>query len=128
MLRVASDLTAAVLEQALTGEATRQRVTADNLANVDTPGYRPRQVMFEDELRAALRDSDEGVTTARVAAVQPRSVTADGLPLRRDGNAVDVEREVVRLAESELHYSALIKLLARKFSLLKSVATEGNKT
>ena len=128
MLRVVSDLTSAVLEQALTGEATRQRVTADNLANVDTPGYRPRQVIFEDELRSALRTAGDGNAAERVARAQPRSVSAGGLPLRRDGNAVDVETEMVHLAESELHYSALIKLLSRKLSMLKAVATEGNRT
>ena len=128
MLRVVSDLTSAVLERALTGEATRQRVTADNLANVDTPGYRPRQVIFEDELRVALRTPGGADAAERVEHAQPRSVSAGGLPLRRDGNAVDVETEMVRLAESELHYSALIKLLSRKLSMLKAVATEGNRT
>jgi flagellar basal-body rod protein FlgB len=128
VLRVVSDLTSAVLEQALTGEAARQRVTADNLANVDTPGYRPRQIIFEDELRAALRTPDGMDAAERVARAQPRSVSAGGLALRRDGNAVDVEAEMVRLSESELHYSALIKLLSRKLTMLKSVATEGNKT
>jgi len=121
-------VTSAALERALTGEATRQRATADNLANVDTPGYRPRQVVFEDELRAALAGPDDPSAAERVAAVQPRHVVTEGPPLRRDGNAVDVEAEMVRLAQSDLHYSALIKLLTRKLSMLKTVATEGNKT
>ena len=127
MLRYVSDVTATALEQALNGQAARQRATADNLANVDTPGYRPRQVMFEDQLRNALATRDDPDTADTVARVQPQSLTTDGPALRRDGNAVDLEGEMVRLAESQLHYSALVKLLSHKLSMLKSVATEGGK-
>ena len=128
MLRYVSDVTAQALERALGGEAARQRATADNLANVDTPGYRPQQVAFEDELRGALQEPEAPEATAAVARVQPRSFSAPTGPLRRDGNAVDLENEMATLAESQLHYAALTRLLARKLTMLKSVATEGNKT
>jgi flagellar basal-body rod protein FlgB len=132
MLRYVSDVTSTALAQALNGQAARQRATADNLANVDTPGYRPRQVMFEDQLRHAL-DSEEANpgdpdAAAEVARVQPQTISAPGPALRRDGNAVDLEGEMVGLAESQLHYSALVKLLSHKLSMIKSVATEGAKS
>ncbi|MEI6503336.1 MAG: flagellar basal body rod protein FlgB [Armatimonadota bacterium] len=127
MLRYVSDVTSAALERALTGEAARQRATADNLANIDTPGYRPRGVSFEDQRRAALSTDDDRVATERVAGVQPRAEVATGGALRRDGNAVDLEAEMVQLSESQVHYAAVTKLLAHKLQMLRSVATEGGK-
>jgi flagellar basal-body rod protein FlgB len=122
-----SDLTSAVLERALTGEASRQRATADNLANVNTPGYRPRQVVFEEQLRSAVQAQEGRGDAERVARVEPLSVPDGSGPLRGDGNGVDLEAEMVRMAESELHYSALLKLMSRKLTMMKSVATEGGR-
>ena len=51
-----------------------------------------------------------------------------GAPLRRDGNAVDLEAEMSRLSQSDLHYAAVLKLLTRKLLMLKSVATEGGRS
>lgn len=125
MQRYLSDLTSAVLERALTGEAARQRVTADNLANANTPGYRPGQVTFEGQLREAVRQGDGPEDAERVSRVEPTSVPDQSGALRGDGNGVDLEGEMVRLAESELHYSALLKLMTHKLNMIKSVATGG---
>lgn len=129
MLQYLSDATSAALEKALQGQALRQRTTADNIANVDTPGYRPRQVSFEQQLQAALgqTDDDEGTVIANMSDIEPGITTSAGPALRRDGNAVDIEAEMVRLAESSLHYHALIKLLSHKLQMLRTVATEGGK-
>lgn len=127
MLRYVSDVTSAALERALAGEAARQRATADNLANIDTPGYRPRGVAFEDQLRTALTASDSSDVRERVEGVQPRAVVSAGGALRRDGNGVDLEAEMVQLSESQLHYAAVTKLLAHKLQMFKTVATEGAK-
>ena len=130
MLRYISDVTSAALQEALSGQAARQRAVADNLANVDTPGYRPQTVAFEDQLRAALQQADDTPSSeamARVERVRPQEQAYAGPALRRDGNAVDLESEMVTLAESTLHSSALIRLLAHKLSMLRSVVTEGGK-
>lgn len=129
MLRYVEDSTAAALSKALQGQALRQRTAANNLANVDTPGYRPQRVEFEGQLRAALEaaEADDPAAAAVVDAIKPQASTAPGLPLRRDGNAVDLETEMVELAESGLHYHALIRLLGKKLQMLRSVATEGGK-
>jgi flagellar basal-body rod protein FlgB len=126
--RYLSDVTSAVLERGLAGEAARQRVAADNLANVNTPGYRPRQVIFEDQLREAVRQQDASGNAERVERVQPATVPDGSGALRGDGNGVDLESEMVRLSESELHYAALLKLMSRKLAMIKSVATEGGRS
>ena len=125
--RYLSDVTSSALERALGGQAARQRATANNLANVNTPGYRPTKVEFEDQLREAVQRHTPGDGADQVDGVQPLAVADGSGALRGDGNGVDLEAEMVRMSESELHYSALLKLMGRKLSMLKSVATEGGR-
>jgi flagellar basal-body rod protein FlgB len=123
MSRVTNDLTIASLRKALDGAAARQGAAAGNLANVETPGYRPRRVEFQDQLRAALQEADQ----ADLDAVAPSLTVYAGPALRRDGNAVDLETEMSELAESSLQYQAVTRLLSRKLQMLRSVATEGGR-
>lgn len=128
MLRYLNDPTTAALEKALEGQTLRQRVVANNIANVDTPGYRPQHVQFEGELQTALAaDPEDAVaTTERIERLQPQE-RSDGTSLRRDGNGVDIEREMVDLAQSGLQHHVLVRLLSKRLQMLKTVATEGGK-
>ena len=128
MLRYLSDPTTAALEKALQGQALRQRAVANNIANVDTPGYSPQRVRFESELQAALAaDPEDAIeTTDRIGRLQPQE-QREGISLRRDGNGVDIEREMVELAESSLQHRVLVRLLSKKLQMLKNVATEGGR-
>ena len=69
-----------------------QRVTATNIANADTPGYRTRQVEFGAQLRAAL-DNPAGISGAEQAPVRELGT----LPVKNDGNDVVLERELQQL-------------------------------
>jgi flagellar basal-body rod protein FlgB len=128
MLRYLGDSTTAALEKALQGQALRQRAVATNLANVDTPGYRPQRVRFEEQLQAALQagGGDDSALGETIARVRPEAMR-EGMALRRDGNGVEVEREMAELADSGLQHHVLVRLLARKLQMLKAVATEGGK-
>lgn len=128
MLRYISDTTSAALEKALQGQSLRQRAVANNIANVDTPGYRPQRVSFEQQLQAALSsEPDTNAATAAVERVRPEA-TADGSAvLRRDGNGVDIEHEMVELSESGLQHHVLVRLLSKKLQMLRSVALEGGR-
>jgi len=127
MGRYGFDVTISALEQALSGQAARQRIIAQNLANIDSPGYRPQRVLFEEQLRAALRAENPEQRQAAIQRVQPQIVREASGALRRDENAVDVEAEMSALAESTLHFAALLRLLNHKLRMLRAVATEGNK-
>ena len=124
-----TDNTISALSKALQGQALRQRTIANNLANVDTPGYKPQRVDFEAQLRHALASAEDGnpASSAVIDALRPQATTPPSPALRRDGNAVDLETEMVELAESSTHYDALLRLLSKKLQMLKSVATEGGK-
>ena len=99
------------LERALDGVALRQRVTAQNIANVMTPGYQAQQVSFEDSLSAAL----EGGTDPSGAAL---SVTPTGGQDNANGNNVDLAGESASLMRSDLQYQALVQAASFRYTLL----------
>jgi flagellar basal-body rod protein FlgB len=127
MLLFRTDPTALALRKALDGDAARQQAVAGNLANLDTPGYQPRRVEFQNQLRAALSEQEAGSGEEDLERLQPQVTIQGGAALRRDGNSVDVETEMVELSESGLHYQAVVRLLSRKLQMLRAVVTEGGR-
>jgi flagellar basal-body rod protein FlgB len=85
------------------------KVTAANMANIDTPGYRAVGMDFEAEMREALGSVDQGRTPR---AVRLKSV--DGLVARPDGNNVSMDREGLNLAEAQLKFKTGIALLRQQ--------------
>lgn len=133
-------LTDLQLKAALNGLAARQRAIASNVANVDTPGYRSLEVDFESALRhlAGTTSTPRLVTTdpAHLPGGAPSPAdwstpvtvrTRDGMSLRSDGNNVDIDLEMTRLAETASVYNALIQISALRLGVLRSAATEGRK-
>ncbi len=94
----------------------RQNVLSGNLANVNTPGYKRREVDFAIELEQA-----EG------AFQNPKAggVTIDPGAIRIDGNGVDLEREVFMLGENEIRYQTTTQMARGYFRGLKNVIREG---
>ncbi len=86
------------------------KLTAANMANVDTPGYKTVGMDFDAEMRSALVASDKE-TMPGVVNVK----TVDGLITRPDGNNVSMDRESLNLAEAQLRYRAGITLLKREY-------------
>jgi len=86
------------------------KLTAANMANVDTPGYKAVGMDFEAEMREAMTDVDKG------SAARPVSVKAvDGLIARPDGNNVSMDREGLRLAEVQLRFKTGVALLREEY-------------
>jgi len=82
------------------------KLTAANMANIDTPGYRAMGMDFEAEMREAIDGADRGrpPRPARVREV-------DGLMARPDGNDVSMDRESLNLAEAQLKFKVGVALL-----------------
>jgi flagellar basal-body rod protein FlgB len=112
------------LRRQMTVVAARQVVAASNLANVNTPGYRAKEVGFDEALSAKLAAAAGMKTTnARHLAGEPVSdvtvtETAD-LPSRRDGNNVQIDRELLSMARASGEFSAAQTALAAKFRLVR---------
>jgi flagellar basal-body rod protein FlgB len=115
------------LEKGLDGTAARQRAVAGNLANLETPGYKPQAVSFEDDLRRAIAQERRGDVGGRGALdrVAPTVHTDATGPVRLDGNAVDIEAEVAALGKNSVQHSALLRLLGTKLGMLKIVLRDG---
>jgi len=90
--------------------AAETRLTAANMANIDTPGYRAVGLDFEAEMREAIREADEGG-----AARSPHVKAIDGLIARPDGNDVSMDRESLRLAEAQLKFKTGVALLRQQY-------------
>ena len=88
------------------------KLTAENMANVDTPGYKARALDFEAEMRAAMA----GVEGSRSA--QPLHVKLeDGLIARPDGNNVSIDRESLNLAEAQLKFKTGVAVLRQQYQI-----------
>lgn len=104
------------IERYLDVTAARQRLVSANLANVDTPGYRTRDVAFQSELQRAMESP--GATTPVVHSVP-------GLIARPDGNDVSVDRETLLLAETQLQFRMGVQLLRSEFRRTLLAINEG---
>lgn len=119
-----ADLTTRTLEAALSGASTQHRVAANNLANIETPGYTARHASFQDQLRAALSKERAGIQPGAVEAVKP-ALTPTGDPAGPDGNNVSIESEMMVLGEASARYQALTRLLDRKLQMVGTAIGDG---
>jgi flagellar basal-body rod protein FlgB len=117
---------------ALNGLSRRQEVISHNLANIDTPGFQAQKVDFEGALQRALDGSQTiGLSATHGAHLGSPDGTAariqvsarQGGSMRADGNNVDLDVELVQMAETELRYEALTRLVNKKFNLLREIAS-----
>ena len=107
------DRTMTALHAALSGLAQRQRVTADNIANVNTPGFLAGRTDFESALSAQLAD---GQTPTVSGGTTSRSLE----PTNTNGNNVNLDEEEVISAQTGLQYQLAINALDSKYSLLRT--------
>ncbi len=115
-----------------TADASWQRnnVLANNMANVNTPGYKRQDINFEQQLRRALGNSryesvDSKVAHLNHAELVPRVfVDAANFSYRLDGNNVDIDTEGVELASNQIKYNGLITSIQQEFANLKMVMSK----
>ena len=120
-----------VLDKAADGSWARNNAIANNIANIDTPNYKRKDVSFQKELEQALRASkytslDEKVTELnkgnRLAHIEPRTHTDyANYSYRLDKNNVDIDNENVELASNQIVYQALVESIDAEFKNLKTV-------
>jgi flagellar basal-body rod protein FlgB len=124
-----------LLQAALTGLTARQRVISNNIANVDTPGFKAARVTFEDQLRRYLQRADtlpltpptSGTALPGSGQLVPEVIPDEQTTRRLDGNNVDIEAELLALAETNVTYDALTRLMANRFQTLRTIITEGRR-
>lgn len=115
-------------------DVARHKLITVNLANIDTPGYRTRDMDFRAELRRASTEA----AGAELAGTEPGSLhyasftpvvrTVRGLIERPDGNNVSVERESLLLAETQLRFNLGVQLLKGQFHTISLAINSGGTT
>lgn len=123
-----SDIVSAALAKALDGSAARHRALAENIANVDTPGFQRREVAFHEQLQAAFRHAGDSETIlAGLERVRPEEILDRTRSARADGNSVSIETEMGELAKNTLEYETDVQLLMGKLRMLQTAISEGKK-
>lgn len=129
-----------VAKKQLDASASRQKVIANNIANVNTPGFKRGDVSFEDQLMQVVntqgkpslsttnpRHFSNGSRLASLSHVVPYSFTDMSTSMRMDENNVDIDREMVALAKNQIKFESFTRILGSKYSGLRSVITEGRR-
>ncbi|GIJ50833.1 hypothetical protein Val02_77190 [Virgisporangium aliadipatigenens] len=106
------DITSVTIKSALHGLAMRQRVVADNIANIETPQFLAGRVSFEDTLREAYENGHPEAAAPSMA----RSLE----PTRMDGNNVNLDHETLSHIDTNLRYQLMLRAVDHKAGLITS--------
>jgi len=106
------------LERFLNVTSDRQSLVVNNMANIDTPGYHTQDIDFRGELQRAI-GSPEGAQMTTVAH------KVNGLISRHDGNNVSLDKESMKLAETQMQFRVGIQFIRTEFHRLMHAINEG---
>ena len=116
------DRTTVLLEKVLDLRARGQQMIASNLANAETPGFKPSRLSFDEDLQNALqaeRPGPQGIERSK-ARIENIHGTVE-----RSSASVEPDQEMVDLAENQILYESAVQMLNKKFGMLKYVTQEG---
>jgi flagellar basal-body rod protein FlgB len=117
----------AMLENYLKLSASREQAISANMANIDTPGYRTRDINLESEfnkvMRGAMRSSEDDAEPVQLTPVYH---LVQGLMERPDGNNVSLDHEALMLAKTQLQYQLAIQLIQNHFHQTLSAINGGS--
>ncbi len=123
------DLRVNFLTESLKGLSKRNDLIAGNIANIETPGYKAKDIDFESTLKRHLTENSNGVSE-----VQPLNSSFNKFTIRNkvglhediNGNNVDIDKEMVAMTENKMKYDLVIEALKAEFKLL-SIVVESSK-
>ncbi|WP_310438886.1 flagellar basal body rod protein FlgB [Sulfuricurvum sp.] len=131
-----------LMKSAMDYRAARQDIIAGNIANADTPFYRPKDISFEDTLAQKsaeiFKDKSQTLQMAQTNGAhlgpigsdssKPTTFFRDGHMARNDGNSVDLDVETTEMAKNSTMFNALTAALKKDSALFKSVIDASGKT
>ena len=134
--------TATLLKDALNYRSMRQDMIASNIANADTPNYKPRDISFEqaliakkaellktdkDQLQMAVTNSSHMKPKSETSSYKPTLFFRDGHMARNDGNSVDIDVETTEMSKNSIMYNAAIRALKKDGAIFRSVIAASQK-
>jgi len=123
-----TDRITSLLTHFLDTQSRRAQIVSSNIANVDTPGYRAKELDFAEYLKQAAYDTVapvKGFPLYQVRALEPGVVEQIGNPIGIDGNTVDMGREMSAMAETGMRYLEGVHLLQSRLRTLRTAIREG---
>jgi flagellar basal-body rod protein FlgB len=122
-----ANVTTTALALALDAATLRQQAITSNIANVNTPGYAPLAVSFEEQLQDARRalQSGRALDGTELADVQP-ALQAQRSPGGATP-AVQLDMEAARLAQNSMHFQVLLKGLSKHYAVMSTAVSDGRK-
>ena len=104
-----------LINAGIKAETLRQKAIANNVANLETPGYRRVDVKFEELLARCLRSSEEfDLSEVEAQIYRPKQT-----PVKSNGNDVNLEAEIGQMIKNTLRHKAYIRLLSKKYSQIE---------
>jgi flagellar basal-body rod protein FlgB len=104
-----------LLEAGIKAEGLRQKAIANNVANLETPGYRRIDVKFEELLAKTLNSPG----TADLSKIEAQIYQPKQTPVRPNGNDVNLETEIGEMVKNSLRHKAYIRLLYKKYKQME---------
>lgn len=129
-----SDKVPSLMRKSLDVETQRNLLISSNISNVDTPGYKASEIDFQKQLRDVLgsdahirlvstHEKHFGASPDAVKNLKPE-VFEEADPARPNGNNVDMDKEMAKLAENQIFYNAMIQLMMKRGSMVRSAINE----
>lgn len=116
----------------------RQNVIASNLANVETPNYKPRELTFEKELQKSLGLDMKGVMSTTADGHMPTAFNPDNFgpewskqfkPRQIHGeDRVSLDKEMAKHAKNQLQYTALTQVMTKSFEGISTIIQDGKQS
>ena len=129
-----SDRVPLLLKKNLDFQSDRNMLITSNLSNINTPGYKAQDIDFQNELRNAIGAKGElSMNSTHNKHIGPSKnalknvsgeVFKDPAAARSDGNNVDLDKEMSKLAENQIMYNATVQLLSKRGSTIRAAVTE----
>jgi len=128
-----SGATLHALEQGLNGAALKQRTISQNIANVDTPNYKAKKVVFQHALDEAMegkafqayKRDNRHIDFSNSNSRGPYVTSQKGTMYNHNQNNVDIDMEMAELAKNQIYYNALIERLNGRFNSLQTAIKGG---
>lgn len=129
MVSILNNNSFGVMQKSLDASWLRQQVIADNIANIDTPGYKSKYVEFENLLQQELAGFSGNIDQLNAALdlPAPQVLVNSQTSIRQDGNNVDIDGENIELVRTQLQYEYMTRKISDEFSRLRYAISEGRK-
>jgi flagellar basal-body rod protein FlgB len=108
-----------LIEKALNIRGFYHKVIASNIANVETPGFKEKDIDFQAELRRSMSGNSASIEVTE--KTNPSGI--DGI----DGNSVNMEDQVVKMSENTMMFNAFVQLINKKYSMMKYAISSGGR-